>query len=111
MPLISRFSPKEVSQVFEKARRVLRHPGFTLLVAPKTQPLARILIVTSRKVGNAPARNKIRRRLRAIFYEAQFPEKNFDCVVIVKAAGTQLSFDVLKELIVTALNNNEQITS
>ncbi len=99
---ISHFSPKEISQLFKKARRVLTHPGLHILVAPANQSLGRVLVVTSRKIGNAPTRNKIRRQLKAIFYEEKLYEKGADCVVIVKLGGPNLDFPHLKELLLKA---------
>jgi len=93
------FSKREISVLFKKARRVYAQPGFHILVAPATLSYGRILIVTSRKVGNAPTRNKIRRRLKAIFYEERLFEKQLDCIVIVKPDGARSDFTTLKNLL------------
>lgn len=100
---ISHFSAKELSILFKKARRVLTHPGLHVLVAPTKNPHGRILVVTSRKIGNAPTRNRIRRRLKAIFYEERLFEKQVDCIVIVKPGGAQLDYNNLKELLTSTL--------
>lgn len=108
--LISEFSSRELSVLFKKARRVLTQPGFHILVAPATRPYGRILVVTSRKIGNAPERNKIRRRLKAIFYEERLFEKLLDCIVIVKSAGVHADFVVLKKLLVDLLERHGATT-
>lgn len=103
MKQISHFSGSEIKEIFEKARCHLRHASLTLLCVPAKQATGRILIITPRKVGNSPQRNRIRRRIKAIFYEEKLFERGLDCVVIVKASGIKLDFDELKKMIVQAL--------
>lgn len=92
-------SKKEIDALFKRARCAVKHPGLFILIAPAQSDIGRILIIASRKVGNAPQRNKIRRRLKSIFYEEKLYEKGFDCIVIVKKEGTQLPFETLRELL------------
>lgn len=100
---ITRFSSKKaIDELFKKARRVIKHPGLHLLIAPKAGPFGRILIIASRKTGNAPERNKIRRRLKSIFYEEKLYERGFDCIAIVKKEGTAMPFTELKDLLLKA---------
>ncbi len=96
---ITRFTKKEIDKLFELARRILKSPGLTILLAPQQKNFGRILIIASRKVGTAPERNKIRRRLRSIFYEEKFYELPFDCAIIVNKHAVNLSFDELKALV------------
>ncbi len=98
------FSRQEITQIFKKARAALKHPGLTILVAPKTKEFGRLLVVTSRKIGNAVKRNKVRRRLKAIFYEEKLYERGLDCIVIVKQPGTELGFDDLIKIMTQALS-------
>ena len=97
---ITRFTKKEIDTRFQSARRALKHPALDILIAPKQKDFGRILIIASRKVGDAPTRNKIRRRLKSIFYEEKLYEYGYDCAVIVKPEGTTLSFDELKDILV-----------
>lgn len=108
MKEISRFIPEEVSEIFKKARRYLRHPGLDILCYPAKKEHGRILIVTSRKVGTAPQRNKIRRRLKAIFFEQQLFDHSLDCVVIIKKSGVDLTFEKLKQLLLEAIEKYEK---
>lgn len=102
---ITKFSSKKaIDELFKKARRVIKHSGLHILIAPKTESFGRILIIASRKTGNAPERNKIRRRLKSIFYEEKLYEKDLDCIVIVKREGTALPFVELKELLLKAFS-------
>lgn len=59
----------------------------------------RILAVVSRKYGNAPERNLIKRRLKAIFWEERLYEKNIDFAVIARPAGKLYDFEQLKKLV------------
>jgi len=102
MPWISSFSPKEVDCLFKTAKLVVRDPGVTILMAPKTKPHARILIVTPRRIGNAPQRNLMRRRFRSLFYEEKMTEQDYDTVVFVKKSGVALPFEQLKILLLGA---------
>jgi ribonuclease P protein component len=99
---LSRFSKPEIDKAFKKARRVVKHAGLHLLVAPQQGPHGRILIIIPRKVGKSPERNKIKRRLKAIFYEEKLYEKGFDCIAIAKPGAAQISFDELKKLLLQA---------
>lgn len=104
MKHISRFSNAEIAQIFKKARRAVRHPGLDILCTPAAQKSARILVVTSRKVGNSPQRNLIRRRLKSLFYEMGHCDQGVDCVVIVKPAGIALDVEELKILLASAID-------
>jgi|SRR5579863_1656433 ribonuclease P protein component len=96
---ITRFSKKEIDYLFQRARRVLKHPAFVILLAPRQREFGHILIIASRKVGNAPERNKIRRQLKSIFYEEKLFEHPFDVAIIVHKYAVDVSFDQLKELL------------
>jgi len=96
---ISKFTKREIDYLFQHARRVFRNGACTILVAPRQQDFGRVLIVASRKVGNAPERNLIRRRIKSIFYEEKLFERNYDCVFIAQKKLTELPFDELKNLV------------
>ena len=96
---ISKFTKREIDNLFKQSRRVLRNALCTILIAPRQVDFGRALIVTSRKVGNAPERNLIRRRIKSIFYEEKLYDRTVDCVIIAQKKINELSFDQLKELI------------
>jgi len=60
----------------------------------------RILVVTPKKIGSSPQRNRIRRRLKAIFYEEKLFERGIDVIVFVKKKGIELTFNQLKKLLI-----------
>lgn len=98
-PYISHFTQKEIRTIFNKARRVYSDPGLVLLLHPSTQEYGRILVITSRKVGNAPERNKIRRRLKALFYQKKFYTFKQDCFVIIKKPGVHATYAELEAIL------------
>jgi ribonuclease P protein component len=93
----------EIKKLFNKARRILKHPGLDLLVSPTSESQGRLIIITPAKIGTAVQRNTIRRRIKALFYEQKLDKKGFDSVVIVKKAGVTLTYAQLKEMFVNAI--------
>ena len=98
---LSTFSQKELKQIIRSARRVLKDPGLDIILYPARLAFGRILVVTSRKVGNAPERNKIRRRLKAIFYQERLYEHKKDCIVFIKKPGIHYTYEQLKDILCT----------
>jgi len=95
----SSLSQRDIRTIFRKARRVYQGPGLDLLLYPSPVDTGRLLVVTSRKIGSAPQRNRVRRRLKAIFHEEQLGIHGIDCIAIIKKPGISYSFDQLKELL------------
>ena len=107
--VLSTFSRAEVLQHFKQAHRVLRIPGLTFLCAPQKKEFGRLLVVTPAATGSSPQRNKIRRQLKALFYEQQLFTLGYDCVVLVKKEALTLNFTELAQLLTRALNNAQKI--
>ncbi|MCL4380391.1 ribonuclease P protein component [Candidatus Dependentiae bacterium] len=99
---LTKFSQQEIDQLFAASQCVVRTATVTILRAMATQKLARLLIITKRTVGSAPKRNRLRRRLKAIFYEQQLFTKGYDYIIIAKPGATTLSFQALQELLTRA---------
>ncbi len=106
--LISYFTKQEISRLFKTAKRALKHDALDILIAPQAKKVGRILVVTPRRVGSAPKRNRVRRRLKAIFYEEQLFELGCDCIIIVKKEGVDLPFDTLKMLLTQTVEQHTQ---
>jgi len=102
MKHLSRFTKREISELFKKARRPLRHPSLDILCAPTVVPTGKILVITPKRVGKAAKRNRIRRRLKSIFLEEKLFERGFDCIVIVKQQAIDFTFEQLKEILLSA---------
>lgn len=102
---ITRFTKQEIDQAFAQAERVAHNPYITILRAPRQKEFGHILIIASRKIGNAPQRNKLRRQLKSIFYEEKLYELPYNCIIITRPGATEISFDQLKEMLVKALKS------
>lgn len=104
MPRIARqmtlWSRKEIEILFKQAKRVYKNSGLDILVTPRSHhDYARLLIIIPKRVGNAPQRNLLRRRIKAIFFENKLFSGNFDWLFIVKPSLSLVSFATLQELI------------
>lgn len=93
---LTRFTRSEIGKLFSQARRTLNSPYFTILLSPKSGDHSRVLIVLSRKTGNAPERNLARRRIKASFYEEKLYTKEFDAIFIGRKGIASLSCNQLR---------------
>jgi ribonuclease P protein component len=82
-------------------------PGFVLLVRARddADPVMRVGITVSKKVGNAVVRNRMKRRFRALAREVLPAEgvAGADHVLIGRNGGTERPFDDLKAELLKAL--------
>jgi ribonuclease P protein component len=101
---ISRFTQAEASELFKRAFTIARNVAFNLLAAPQQKLFGRVLLVTSRRIGNASQRNKLRRRAKAIFYEEKLFERGHDCILIFKKGAIDMSFDQFKQYMLEAFD-------
>ena len=105
---ITRLTAPERKSLLKTARLVLNQPQLDIRAKKRDSELprlpGRILIVTSRKVGTAPKRNLLRRRLKAIFYEEKLFQHSYDVVVYCRKSATDLSFEELKTLLLDAFS-------
>lgn len=97
------FDRQEVGILLKKARRIARGPSLDFLISPQAKECGRLLVITPKKIGNAPERNKVRRRLKALFYQEQLYTKGYDCIAIIKPLGITSTFDELKTAVLAAI--------
>lgn len=78
---------------------------FTLIGKPNGGPQDRLGIVASRRVGNAIARNRAKRRLRELFRRRnpQDQERHLDVVAIAKADMVDAPFQTIQADFLAAL--------
>ncbi len=98
----SSFTRQEVAQLFVRAQAKIRIPGFRILRAPTSSAYGKILIVIPRRVGNAPTRNLIRRRIKSIFREKKIYQFSYDFIIIVGPESAGISFAEIHRLLTTA---------
>lgn len=104
MPNISKsLSKKEIDQIFATTKSRIRNSGLEVLLAPKTLDAGRIIVITPKAIGNAPKRNQIRRRLKAIFHEEKLYTLLHDCVVVVRKPALNLDHQALKKILVSII--------
>lgn len=87
----------EYNTVYQQGRKT---PGryIIVFVIPNLTDHNRFGFVTSKKVGNAVARNKARRQLRAIVQtEWDTIKPGYDIVVVVRKNFSGTSFDLIKK--------------
>ncbi|MBT4595091.1 hypothetical protein HOD08_04415, partial [bacterium] len=98
------------------SRPIAKILGIKILAAPPINPdqdFQRLLIVTPRRSGSATQRNKIRRRLKSIFWESEhsapppeIPPRDF--MAIIYKESHSIDFDTLKAFLNTALTKTRK---
>jgi ribonuclease P protein component len=97
-----RFEAAEVKTILKRGKRVLKTPTCDIIVTPKAHENGRVLVITPRRIGKASQRNKVRRRIKALFYEQKFYGRGVDCITIIKKEGIDTPFDELVSIFKTA---------
>jgi ribonuclease P protein component len=100
---LSRFSKREVDLIFKTINFRYSSRNLLFLRAPRLYNYGRILVIASKKVGTAPQRNRIKRQLKALFYENKFFLLPFDIVVLVRPYACLLTFIQLQHALTQAL--------
>lgn len=103
--LITSFTKAQAWALFKKSTPIIKTTFFDLRQSPKNDPIGRFLIIVPKKVGNAPERNLIRRRLKDIFYKNELYKLNFDWIIFAKPNILKLSFGKLSFLILSHIKN------
>lgn len=99
---ITKFTITEIKDLFKNSKSVMRNPGLDISLSPSKKNYSRILIITPKKIGNAPFRNLIKRRIKSIFYENELYKKNKDMIIFCRKDIEKIDYSNLKNLIITA---------
>lgn len=105
---LSSFTLAEIKALFKKGMRTYQSPQLDIIVMPTTTQFGRVLVITSRKVGTAPERNTIRRRIKALFYQKALYAYNLDLCIIIKRPGIGYTLPELEPLLHTAIKRFKQ---
>jgi ribonuclease P protein component len=88
---------REFLAVYDKGKKI-QSRTFVLYAMENNLPFHRLGITVSRKIGNAVARNRVKRRLREIFRRdkpANLP--SMDLVINARKGAAQVEFAPLRE--------------
>lgn len=90
----------EIDAAFKIARLHSRGDGFKLLAYPKTTDYSKLLIIIPRAVGKASVRNRLRRQLKALFFEQEFYSNNSNSFILLCYHSLLVrNFEELKHLL------------
>lgn len=103
-----RFEKKEIDLTFQNAKQKDKIEGLKLLQNPKNETcFGKLLVITSRKVGKAHKRNRIKRQLKSIFYEEKLFQNPIDSIIIVYKQATNLTIEQLREFLIKNLKTDD----
>ena len=103
---ISLWEKDERATVLAQARPVFRSPHFDVRIAPKEGAIARLIVITPKKVGSAPYRNLLKRRRRSIFYQEKLFESAHDWVIYFRPSQSILEYKTLHEKLLELFNKH-----
>lgn len=101
---ITLFKKKEILELIKNSKLISQTPFCDLKRAKSIEPIGKILIIIPKKVGSAPKRNKIKRRIKAIFYQEKLFELPYNFVIFIKPTNQEISFEQLKSLLISCKN-------
>ena len=75
---ITRFKQKEIRDFYKKAKLVYTDSSMRIHQAHAAGTPAKLLIIIPKKTGNAPHRNRLRRRIKEVFAQLEMQGKGYD---------------------------------
>ena len=101
------FSQNEIDLAFKNANTIKNAQGLKFLQTDeKNIEHGKILIITPRKLGKAHDRNKIRRQIKAIFFEEKLYEKPVISILLLYKEALDLTYEELKIFMLKSLRSN-----
>lgn len=105
-----RFEKKEIDHTFQNVQQEDKTEGLKQLQSPiqkESQEFGKLLIIASRKVGQAHKRNRIRRQLKSIFYQEKLFKKPVNSIMLIYKSALNLTFEELKQFLIKNLKFND----
>ncbi len=102
---VSSFTAREIASLLKQVRHIFTNPQLTIKAGLKNGAHSKILVVTPKKMGTAPMRNLIKRRLKSLFYEEKLFQSPFDIVIYCKKGAELIPYADLKILLSRALES------
>ena len=98
---LTSFSLAEIKQLIYQGRPIYKSTCLDVKALQTGRPLSKILVITPRKIGSAPQRNLIKRRLRSLFYEERLYTCGYNLAFFCKKGSADLSFSDIKKVLLT----------
>jgi len=98
---LTRFTSGEIKKLMYQGKLVYTDACLDIKLQKTSQPFSKILVITPRKIGSAPQRNLLKRRLRSIFYEEHLYERGSNLAIFCKKGSPLLPFARLKEILLS----------
>lgn len=92
---ISLWKEDERTKLLSQARPLCKSTHFDIRVLPKQGTIARLIVITPKKIGSAPYRNLLKRRARSIFYQEKLFESRNDWVIYFRPSKSILAYKTL----------------
>jgi len=86
-----------IAHIVRCARFLFTTDALTIKAAAHTAPPGKLILIVPKKIGSAPVRNRIRRRLRELFRTSSIGQQ-YHLVIFVKRPFDDISYTQLKEL-------------
>jgi ribonuclease P protein component len=85
--LLTKWSPSSITQARLQTKYRFRGPIGDIRLSPSLLSYGRLLLVVPGSVVRGVARNRIRRRLKALFYEQALYTKGYDWILYLKPSA------------------------
>ncbi|MEG0274041.1 ribonuclease P protein component [Amedibacillus sp. YH-ame10] len=80
-------------------------PSFSVYVKPRIEEHARVGISVGKKLGNAVARNKVKRQVREMVHDIYSFQEKFDTIILVRVKYHEESYVNNKKLLERLVKN------
>ena len=93
----------EFQKIISK-RKFVTDKSFAVYVKPKVNDYSRVGISIGKKLGNAVARNKVKRQVRMMLQELDSTKYNYDAIIMIRVKYHEFSYEDNKKQLELLLN-------